>query len=141
MKINLLNNIWVLQIFKQWYFSYSCRRYSIVFFFEPNFLNSDSLTSKCIDCFVYYSICTFSQFLLFLIFIKSLYCTLTYTWSNNTVQHCCTYVTLRAIPNSLCRLHFIINLRLYEISAYLIFPIKDLMIALCFTALYLHQFN
>lgn len=30
---------------------------------------------------------------------------------------------------------------LYEISAYLIIPVIDFMIALCFTILYLHQFN
>ena len=114
----LLDNVRMLQILKQRYFPDSSWRNSIVLFLKSDFFNGDSLTSKTIDCFVNYSISTFSQFFLFLIFVKSLYRTLTHSGSNYSVQHCCPYISLWAIPNCLCWLHFLIIL---VIEAVLIF--------------------
>ena len=67
---DLLDYVWVLQIFQKWNFTDCSTWYAIIFFLQSNFLNCHIFQSLKVLGLVYHTICSFSKLFKFFIFVE-----------------------------------------------------------------------
>ena len=70
---NLLDNVWMLQVFQKWYFPDSSTGNSIVFFFKTHLFYGNDFACLGINCLVDHTISTLTELFLLLIFFKTVY--------------------------------------------------------------------
>lgn len=92
----------MLQVFKERYLTDGSRGHAVVLLLEADLLDGDGLAGQCIDGFVYYTVRTFTQFLLLLILIKALNGTLADSAIGDAVEHGSSDVSFGVVPDGLC---------------------------------------